>query len=61
MEDIERDAARYRRLREIGAAPFGTRNLNEGTVLRLGGLDVVVDQDMRSAATSDQKRAGGRA
>lgn len=41
------DAARYRRIRLLGAAPFGTTQLDAGTVLRFQSLDEFVDKDLR--------------
>lgn len=40
------DARRYRRLQILGCAPYGSRNLDNGTVLRATGLDDFVDADM---------------
>ena len=44
--DIERDARRYRRLRVLGAAPGGSKQLDQGTVLRFTNLDAFVDHDL---------------
>lgn len=41
-----RDARRYRRLRVLGAAPCGTRDLNNGTVMCFTTLDAFVDADI---------------
>ncbi len=40
------DATRYRRLRILGAAPFDTRDLERGTVMRFSTLDDYVDADI---------------
>ena len=45
---IARDAARYARLRILGCAPAGTRQLEQGSVLRAQSLDAVVDADMKT-------------
>lgn len=42
------DAARYRRLQILGAAPGGSNNLEEGTVLRFAALDSFVDDDIQN-------------
>lgn len=42
---LERDAARYRRLRVLGCAPHGSDQLDHGTVLRFQELDAAVDAD----------------
>ena len=44
--DIIRDAKRYRRLQIIGAAPYGSEQLEQGTVLRFSGLDEFLDYDL---------------
>lgn len=56
-----RDARRYRRLQVLGAAPFGSDELEHGNVLRFTNLDVFVDGDIaahpsrgESAATAPQ-------
>lgn len=46
--DDARDAARYRRLQVLGAAPGGSKHLDNGTVLRFSGLDAAVDADLRA-------------
>lgn len=40
------EARRYRRLQILGAAPFGSKNLDTGTVLRFQSLDAFVDADI---------------
>lgn len=40
------DARRYRRLQILGAAPYGSKNLDHGTVLRFQSLDAFVDADI---------------
>lgn len=39
-------AARYERLRILGAAPYGSNQLASGNVLRFQVLDVFVDADL---------------
>lgn len=46
-ETVEvRDARRYWRLRVLGAAPYGTKHLDDGTVIRFTTLDSFVDEDI---------------
>jgi len=40
------DARRYQRLRILGAAPFGTKQLEDGHVLRFQSLDAFLDADI---------------
>lgn len=47
-QHLELDAARYRRLRVLGCAVFGTENLKKGFVSRFTNLDEVVDADMEA-------------
>jgi hypothetical protein len=55
-ETIEvRDARRYWRLRVLGAAPFGSHHLADGTVIRFTGLDAFLDEDI--ARTPDRGEA----
>lgn len=42
-DDIQRDAARYRKLREVGAAPGGSLHLERGNVLVTTNLDTYLD------------------
>lgn len=46
-DEIVRDAWRYRRLQVLGAAPDGSKNLENGTVLRWSTLDAFIDEDKR--------------
>jgi hypothetical protein len=48
MDDVTRDARRYRRLQILGCAPDGSRNLAAGTVLRFTNLDDFVDEDLNA-------------
>jgi hypothetical protein len=50
-DDVARNDRRYRRLQVLGAAPCGSVNLLEGTVLRFQGLDAFIDADLRSHAS----------
>lgn len=45
--DLVRDARRYRRLQILGAAPYGSRQLENGTVLCFTNLDAFVDADLK--------------
>jgi hypothetical protein len=51
------DAARYRRLRVLGAAPCGSLGLAGGTVLRFSGLDGFVDADLRAVPSRGEATA----
>jgi len=57
----EHDAARYRRLRILGAAPLGTSQLDHGTVLRFTNLDGFVDNDLMSYPSRGEFREPGAA
>jgi hypothetical protein len=43
----ELDARRYRRLQVLGCAPYGSTNLESGTVQRFSNLDAFVDADIK--------------
>lgn len=47
-EAVERDARRYRRLRVLGAAPFGSDLLETGGVMCFTSLDAFIDEDLRA-------------
>lgn len=42
------DANRYRRLCVIGCAPYGSENLDQGTVIRFQSLDAFIDADIKA-------------
>jgi len=44
--EIARDAKRYRRLQILGAAPGGSKQLDQGTVLCFTNLDAFIDHDL---------------
>lgn len=46
MDEILKDAARYRRLRVLGCAVYGSERLKNGTVERFQTLDDTVDTDI---------------
>lgn len=56
IEADERDAKRYRRLRILGAAPGGSKQLDQGTVLRFSNLDLFLDDDLRIHASRGEAR-----
>jgi hypothetical protein len=45
VEELERDAKRYRRLRVVGVAPYNTPELERGFVLRFTNLDEFMDAE----------------
>lgn len=45
-DGLRRDARRYRRLRVLGCAPYGTTHLGTSTVMRFSNLDEHVDADI---------------
>jgi len=47
MENLQRDAARYWRLRVLGCAPCGSTELATQCVMRFTNLDAFVDADIR--------------
>lgn len=47
-ESVALDAQRYRRLRVLGCAVYGTANLDAGTVSCFTNLDEVVDADIKA-------------
>ena len=51
------DAIRYARLRILGAAPYGTAQLEKGTVLRFQSLDALVDADINLYANRGESFA----
>lgn len=46
--DDAMDAKRYRRLRILGCAPYGTKQLKNGNVLCFSNLDVFLDDDLNA-------------
>ena len=44
--NIEKDAARYRRLRVLGAPVYGSEALKNSTVQRFDALDFMIDADI---------------
>lgn len=50
------DARRYRRLRILGAAPGGSRHLDNGTVITFTGLDEFLDEDLRRTPSRGEAR-----
>lgn len=57
VEELEQDAARYNRLRILGAAPMGSEHLSNGTVLRFQGLDAFLDADIKRVPSRGEARA----
>jgi hypothetical protein len=47
LEAAETDAKRYRRLRVLGCALYGTKELETALVTRFTNLDAAVDEDIR--------------
>ena len=47
LRQMMKDAMRYRRLKVLGAAPGGSNQVEQGTVLRFTTLDKAIDEDMR--------------
>jgi len=47
IESLRLDAARYRRLRILGAAPLGSKHLNDKFVMCFTTLDKFIDDDIR--------------
>jgi len=46
LESAQTDVRRYRRLQVLGAAPYGSIELNNATVLRFTNLDAYIDADL---------------
>ena len=62
VAELERDAARYQRLRILGVAPMGSQVLARGLVIRFQTLDSFVDEDMKahtSRGEAAMKKGGG--
>jgi hypothetical protein len=55
MNQIIKDAQRYRRLRSLGAAVHGTDQLDAGLVSRFTNLDALVDHDLATTATRGEE------
>lgn len=51
-----RDAARYRRLRVLGAAVYGSLDLKQQTVARFTNLDDIVDTDIKAHPSRGEAR-----
>lgn len=51
------DAARWRRLCILGAAPMGSKNLDAGTVLRFQSLEQFVDDDLAAHPSRGEAKA----
>ena len=58
MNEILRDAMRYRRLRVLGAAVHNTKNLEQGTVSCFTNLDEIVDQDIKAVPSRGEAKDG---
>ena len=58
LESVKRDAKRYRRLRVIGVAPYGTRELEHGLVGRFTNVDEFVDKDIADYPTRGESEHG---
>lgn len=53
---VEVDAARYNRLRILGAAPYGSKQLESGNVLCFQSLDAFVDADRAARPSRGEAR-----
>lgn len=56
LDNAERDAARYNRLRILGCAPCGTPQLDQRTVIRFQSLDDFLDADLKLHASRGEYR-----
>lgn len=59
MTQLEQDARRYRRLRVLGAAPFGSPQLVNGTVMRFTNLDAFIDADIARQPSRGEANIAG--
>lgn len=60
LRQMMKDALRYRRLRILGAAPGGSIQVVQGTVLRFATLDKAIDEDISTVPNRGDPLGVGR-